>query len=408
MDSALTPREIQSRIRAGESIEDVARAAGVPVDNIEGYAAPVLAEREHVAAQAQSAQVRRTEGPSTPISLSEAITPRLESKGIDPRSVLWDAWRDEDRADRHWTVRVSYQSGSAGHEALFEFDPRGRFASPVNADAQWLAGEQPPHKRPTPRPRTPTDPDTEPTVDLNDELALVRAVQDDETPTIAGGSALAELYAAAANNHTGPGGDGSAEGSLRETNGVYDIVSNPPSDMDVLYDMLSGFEEDSVHVYAGLDKPVHLGGAPSTGEQQPEPPDQDASTAQTAPSEHREPSPNSDIEEPNPAPAHSTEEPTAPPPQGKKSTRTHRRSATAPHAPGAGPAQPAASEPKTDSTQEAQKPLVEPGTSAGAAPHPKKSSRRRRTHRATVPTWDEIMFGGPRPDVKAPHRHEDD
>lgn len=178
--------------------------------------------------------------------------------------------------------------------------------------------------------------------------------------------------------------------------------------MDVLYDMLSGFEEDSVHVYAGLDKPVHLGGAPSTDGQQPEPPDEDASTAQTTPSEHREPSANSGIEEPNPAPDHSTAEPSAPPPPAKKSTRTHRRSATAPHAPGAGPAQPAASGPETGSTQEVQTPLVEPGTSAGTAPHPKKNSRRRRTHRATVPTWDEIMFGGPRPDVKSPHPHEND
>ncbi|ERK63851.1 PF11268 domain protein, partial [Propionibacterium acidifaciens F0233] len=55
MDSALTPREIQSRIRAGESPDDVARAAGVPVDGIEGYAAPVLAEREHMAEMAQAA-----------------------------------------------------------------------------------------------------------------------------------------------------------------------------------------------------------------------------------------------------------------------------------------------------------------------------------------------------------------
>ena len=38
MNSALTPREIQSRIRAGESVEDVARAAGVSVDELDGFA----------------------------------------------------------------------------------------------------------------------------------------------------------------------------------------------------------------------------------------------------------------------------------------------------------------------------------------------------------------------------------
>ena len=59
MDSALTPREIQARVRAGESLEDVARAAGMGIEWVEPFAAPVLAEREFVAGQAQSHPVRR-------------------------------------------------------------------------------------------------------------------------------------------------------------------------------------------------------------------------------------------------------------------------------------------------------------------------------------------------------------
>lgn len=453
MDSALTPREIQSRIRAGESIEDVARAAGVPVDNIEGYAAPVLAEREHMAAEAQSAQVRRTEGPSTPVPLGEAIAPRLQGKGIDPQSVLWDAWRDEDRADRHWTVRVSYQSGSTGHEALFDFDPRGRYASPVNADAQWLAGQQAPHPRPRPRPRTPSDPDTEPTVDLNDELALVRAVQDDETPIIAGGSALAELYAAAAANHIEQSGDNDNDGGLKETNGVYDIVSNPPSDMDVLYDMLSGFEEDSVHVYAGLDKPVHLSGDPATDQRQPEPPEEDApsveDSSQDGPAQVNPAPLDPDSDGPDTS-GPDTDGPAADAPTVKARPRSSRaagkklpgrhdeteaehpgssRPATEPspdepHESDAGTghghhgaasssqansdeAEPTSRRPQSGKApQEVQTPLVETDGKKSTTPHPRKTSRRRRTHRATVPTWDEIMFGGPRPDVKGSHPHD--
>ena len=37
--------------------------------------------------------------------------------------------------------------------------------------------------------------------------------------------------------------------------GVYDIVPGDRSNMDVLYDMLSGFDEDSVQIYAGLVRP---------------------------------------------------------------------------------------------------------------------------------------------------------
>ena len=42
MESALTPREIQARIRGGESLEEVAQAACVSFEQIDAYAGPVL------------------------------------------------------------------------------------------------------------------------------------------------------------------------------------------------------------------------------------------------------------------------------------------------------------------------------------------------------------------------------
>ena len=59
MESTLRPRDIQTRIRAGESPEAVAHAAGTSVEKIMPFAAPVMAERAHVAERAQLASVRR-------------------------------------------------------------------------------------------------------------------------------------------------------------------------------------------------------------------------------------------------------------------------------------------------------------------------------------------------------------
>src|SRR3954469_11128608 len=59
MESALRPRDIQARIRAGESPDAVAAAARTTVDAIMGFATPVLAERAHVAQTAQKSSVRR-------------------------------------------------------------------------------------------------------------------------------------------------------------------------------------------------------------------------------------------------------------------------------------------------------------------------------------------------------------
>jgi len=59
MGATLTPREIQLRIRSGEPLADVIAASGMPAERVEGFAGPILAEREHTTKLALSAQVRR-------------------------------------------------------------------------------------------------------------------------------------------------------------------------------------------------------------------------------------------------------------------------------------------------------------------------------------------------------------
>src|SRR5689334_16935676 len=81
MQSTLRPRDIQARIRAGETPESVAQVAGTSVDKVMPYAAPVLAERAHVAQRAQRASIRRrpVEGgvTSTARTLGDAVDSHL-------------------------------------------------------------------------------------------------------------------------------------------------------------------------------------------------------------------------------------------------------------------------------------------------------------------------------------------
>ena len=55
VESQLRPREIQTRIRAGASVEQVAAMAGVALQKIERFAYPVLLERTRTADVAQEA-----------------------------------------------------------------------------------------------------------------------------------------------------------------------------------------------------------------------------------------------------------------------------------------------------------------------------------------------------------------
>src|SRR5690348_12859050 len=57
-EAVLSPRDIQARIRSGESAEDVARIAGVPVDRVLRYAGPVLQERAMLAQHARRTRLR--------------------------------------------------------------------------------------------------------------------------------------------------------------------------------------------------------------------------------------------------------------------------------------------------------------------------------------------------------------
>jgi len=140
MDSALRPRDIQARIRAGESPEAVAQAAQTSVDKIMAFAAPVLAERQHVAERAQRSSVRRSEGSAThgARTLGEAVAAHLRSLNVDPETVEWDAWR---REDGRWSMVGAYASSERSGTAELTFDAPGNYVTLENEDARWLVGE---------------------------------------------------------------------------------------------------------------------------------------------------------------------------------------------------------------------------------------------------------------------------
>ena len=153
---SIRPRDIQARIRAGETAEDVAVAAGIPLEKVRRYEGPVLAEREHVAAQAQSATVRDTgsaEGPAP--RLGELLESRFEPLGIDLSVLGWDAWR---REDGRWVVRLVYPDRARVRAALWLYDPERRVVLPQDPQARALVDGtevQGPRARPTAAEQTP-------------------------------------------------------------------------------------------------------------------------------------------------------------------------------------------------------------------------------------------------------------
>ena len=149
MDSALRPRDIQARIRAGETPEMVAAVAQTTLDRIMAFATPVLAERAHIADRAQRASLRRGAGEGSARVLSDAVAERLRARDVDPQTVEWDSWR---REDGRWTLVADYRSGESARHAEFVYDTAGRYVVAEDDEARWLVGE--PSTSHGPQPRT--------------------------------------------------------------------------------------------------------------------------------------------------------------------------------------------------------------------------------------------------------------
>lgn len=119
VQNVLRPKEIQAKIRAGASVEQLATAAGVPIERVERFAHPVLLERARAAELATAAHPVLADGPAV-LTLLETVTQAIVGRGLDPDSIAWDAWRNE---DSRWTVQLAWKAGRSDNVAHFRYSP---------------------------------------------------------------------------------------------------------------------------------------------------------------------------------------------------------------------------------------------------------------------------------------------
>ena len=131
----LRPREIQAMLRSGRSAEDIAEASEIPLEHVRRYEGPVLAEREWTAQRARVFPVGRG-GPG----LLDVVTERLAAREATG-DTAWDAWR---RQDGTWTLELSFSAGGRTRQAHWVADLDNRSVSPVDDEARWISDEDAP------------------------------------------------------------------------------------------------------------------------------------------------------------------------------------------------------------------------------------------------------------------------
>lgn len=137
---AASPREVQAMIRAGRTVEEVAEATGWDPERVRRFEGPVLAEREHVVGLARAAHVRaqgRTDGTHT---LERRVRERLEARGVPASATSWDAARSEGHGP--WTVLVAFTAGGRERRAAWHYDVQDRSIEALDDEARWLSEDE--------------------------------------------------------------------------------------------------------------------------------------------------------------------------------------------------------------------------------------------------------------------------
>lgn len=133
----LSPREIQDQIRSGMSAHDVAAVTGMPVDYVEKYEGPILAEREHIVMSALEVPVNvafESGMASGGATFGTAIRSKLNA--ITAINERWASWKDPAAG---WVVKLSFTADQIDHDARWSFDARRRTLSPLNSEATTLS-----------------------------------------------------------------------------------------------------------------------------------------------------------------------------------------------------------------------------------------------------------------------------
>ncbi len=132
--SKVSPREIQSLVRAGKSRAQISELTGLEEADIERYEEPVLAERRYILDLAHAVAVRTSAEEGEEQHFGVVIAERLIALGAD--RVEWTSWRDEEAG---WMIGLDFVSHEVDHHAVWSFEHRKGVLAPITSDAVTLS-----------------------------------------------------------------------------------------------------------------------------------------------------------------------------------------------------------------------------------------------------------------------------
>ena len=155
-ESALSPRDIQRRLRAGRSVASVASEAGVDEDWIMRFAVPILAEQAQVVSRAQGLTFAKARLGLSGRPLGESVWWNVADKGVMMAEDTYDqCWTAHHVRDSIWIVRFDFVNRKKRQRAEWEVDTRETTLTARNRLASELGYIEPGRRGKPPAPLPP-------------------------------------------------------------------------------------------------------------------------------------------------------------------------------------------------------------------------------------------------------------
>ncbi len=123
--SQLSPREIQDRLRAGRSLEEIAAVAGVGEEWVARFSAPVEAERSQIVHRARQLTYPKPRRGDSAEPLGLSVRWNLAERGVRLTNDEFDAaWSGYQVTDETWMVTFAFVSRKRDQAAEWELDLR--------------------------------------------------------------------------------------------------------------------------------------------------------------------------------------------------------------------------------------------------------------------------------------------
>ena len=125
-ESQLSVREMQQRLRSGQSIQQVARAAGVSDEWVARFAIPIQAEQTQVVRQAFDLTFSKQRLGISAQPLGVAVWWNLQDRSVILDEEQWESgWSAFQVREQQWVVRFEYEARKRRQVAEWEVDLRG-------------------------------------------------------------------------------------------------------------------------------------------------------------------------------------------------------------------------------------------------------------------------------------------